>query len=237
MNPGLIVMNVRRLMKRFNRQKPYRGALIRGRFWYFERVVLAFLWAGVSLCGYLAGQQIYNFYEDGQAYQSNPAQKSLPKLNASIVPLQPSNALPVVQHIKADGGQSLFRFKQAETKTLPNEGPPPEDKHTSKKVTEQIKPNPHIWQLEVKRLHEMNMAQQLANAKYQLQSGYFDLARQSFEQILQHDPHHVVALAGMLVVISQRGDLYQREDYLRRLRQEIPDYVPDDDLFLLQVAD
>lgn len=235
MSSGLQMMSVRSVIKRFHRPQPYRGALIHRELWAFESLVRVFLWTGVVLCGSLACQQIYYFCEEnGQAPQSTQQLKSRQKLITSIAPMQPADVLPVVQDRQADFVQSLFRLKQAETKAPPNVNRQPEIA-ASTKVTQQA--NPRVWQLAVTRLHETNMAQQLANAKTQLQSGYVDLARQSFEQILQQDPHHVIALAGMWVVIGQQGDLSQREDYLRRIRQEIPDYVPDDDLFLLQAAD
>lgn len=238
MNPGLLMMSARRAIQRCKRPQPYRGALLHGASWYFESVVLAILWTGILLCGYLACQQIHHFYEENrQRHPSNPLQKPLQTFRTSTAPKQPANDLPLWQDINVDGEQSLFRFRKAETKAPPPENPPQEAAHAATEGATQIKANPHVWQLEVQRWSEGNMAQQLANAKYQLRSGYVDLARQSFEQILQLDPHHVVALAGMLVVMSQRGDLYQREDYLRRLRQEIPDYVPDESVFLLQVAD
>jgi len=235
MNPGRQMMSVRSVIKRFHRPQPYRGALIHRESRECESLMHVFLWTGVVLCGYLACQQIYHFFEESrQAPQSNQQQKSQQKLITSIAPMLPADVLPIVQDRQAGLVQSLFRFKQAETKAPPGVNRQPEIT-ASTKVTQHA--NPRVWQLAVTRLHETNMAQQLANAKYQLQSGYFDLARQSFEQILQQDPHHVVALAGMLVVIGQQGDLSQREDYLRRIRQEIPDYVPDDDHLLLQVAD
>ncbi|WP_053092871.1 lipopolysaccharide assembly protein LapB [Methylophilus sp. TWE2] len=235
MNPGRQMMSVRSVIKRFHRPQPYRGALIHRESREFESLVHVFLWTGVVLCVSLVCQQTYHFFEESrQAPQSNQQQKSQQTLITSIAPMPPADVLPVVQDRQAGLVQSLFRFKPAETKALPSVNRQPEIA-ASTKVTQQA--NPRVWQLEVTRLHETNIAQQLANAKYQLQSGYFDLARQSFEQILQQDPHHVVALVGMLVVIDQQGDLTQREDYLRRIRQEIPDYVPDDDPLLLQVAD
>lgn len=80
-------------------------------------------------------------------------------------------------------------------------------------------------------LPALNIGQQ------QLRLGHFDAAKYMFEQVLEQDAHQVIALAGMLVVMSQRGDIEQREIYLARLRQEIPEYVPNDDLFLLTGED
>jgi hypothetical protein len=235
MNAGRQVMSVRSVIKRFHRSQPYRGALIHRESRGFEHLARLFLWTGVLLCGYLACQQTYHFYEENaQLSQSTPQQKSQQKLITSIAAMPPDDVLPIVPDRLTDLVQSLFHFKQAETKPPPSVNRQPEVTYAPNEVTERT--SSRVWQLEVKRLYEKNMAQQLANAKYQLQSGDVDLARQSFEQILQHDPHHVVALAGMLVV-SQRDDHSQREEYLRRLRQEIPDYEPDNDLFLLQVAD
>jgi tetratricopeptide (TPR) repeat protein len=227
--------------RQLRRSQPYRGALVNEKEAYLERRLIAGLWGGVALLAYLVCRQAYDLcLNNEKAYpfitQKSPLHKpDIPALNTTA----PSDVLPAMQEIKIGRGPSLFHIRQATPSQPSLEGSqhPREEKHRSKIGPQKTNTHSRVWQLEVKRLSEANMAYQLADARDQLQAGRFELARQSFEQVLEQDPHQVVALAGMLVVISQRGDISQRENYLRRLRREIPDFMPDDDLFLLQVAD
>jgi len=98
-------------------------------------------------------------------------------------------------------------------------------------------PKPLRLTLQIQAMPKLqaSLKSQLNTAVQQLLSGQLVLAGASFEEVLQQDPHQVIALAGMLVVTSQRGEIQQREDYLSRIRQEVPDYTPEDDLFLMQL--
>lgn len=227
--------------RQLRRSQPYKGALVNEKDAYFERRLIACLWIGVALLAYLVCQQAYYFcLENEKAYPFVTQKSAFHRPNKpALETTKPSDVLPAMQDIKIGREPSLFKIGQVTAPQRPSEVSqyPREEKHRSKIGLQKTNSHPHVWQLEVKRLSEANMAYQLANARDQLQAGHLELARQSFEQILEKDPHQVVALAGMLVVISQRGDISQRENYLQRLRQEIPDFMPDDDLFLLQVAD
>lgn len=107
-----------------------------------------------------------------------------------------------------------------------------------------VKADSHVMQqplleLSVQRVSASDspVTRDLLMGQQALRQGHFDAARLMFDQVLQHDAHQVVALAGMFVVTSQRGELELREAYLTRLRQEVPEYMPNDDLFLLTGGD
>lgn len=232
-------------MRRLTRQRVYHGALIRDRFWQYAIGMLAMLWTCIALLGYFAMQQVCIMLESKrQGVQLSAHQygeQRLSKLpqgwSAAAATLQPAKVLPLMRAADAVTVEGLFHLKKVETRAPVTVINPSIDHHA---VTPDVVPvRQPPWQLQIQRpsLPEASVKHQLANAQYQLRAGNFELARQSFEHILLQDPHQVVALAGMLEVISQRGEIRQREDYLKRLRQEIPDYVPDDDLFLLQVVD
>lgn len=232
-------------IRRLTWRRVYHGALIRDRLWQYAIGMLAMVWTCIALLGYFAVQQVYTMLESnrqgtrvsehrfGEQQLSKPPQG----LDVPMETLQPAKVLPLMRAAEAMTVEGLFHLKNVETSAPVTAINHPID---SPAFTPDAVPlRQPAWQLQIQRpsLIEASVKHQLANAQYQLLAGNFELARQSFEHILLQDPHQVVALAGMLVVISQRGEIRQREGYLRRLRQEIPDYVPDEDLFLLQVAD
>lgn len=234
MKIGQKVATMPHSIRRLNRSLPYRKALIPNRLKQFEVKLIALLWAGIMLLSGLAGQQIYKLYaEDGQRYAlSKPSQK----LSMTVSPVKLMHTMPAPQtHVM----QSMFHANKTETSAEPVGDSRQQEKQRANVNTPQANLRHSLWQLSVQHseLNEWSLAGQLANAKSQLYAGHVEQAGQSFERILVQDPHQVMALAGMLVVVSQRGDIHQREDYLRRLREEIPDYVSDDNLFLLHLAD
>lgn len=218
----------------FNRTSPYRRALINSGLKQFEIKLLALLWAGISLLGGLACQQTYKLHaqDEGHLEFSKPSNR----LSIVVSPAKPMNTMLVAQ---ATMGQSIFHVNKIEPQVVPVVNSSQQEEQRSNAHTQKADTRRSLWQLSIQYslLNALNLADQLANARSQLQAGHFEQARQSFERILLQDPHQVMALAGMLVVLSQRDETHQREDYLRRLREEIPEYAPDDNLFLLQLAD
>lgn len=225
---------IRRSISRLSRPAPYRGALIDNGLKRFEIKLLVLLWSGITLLSGVVGQQVYKLYaEDEQHFELS---KSSQKLSMAVSPAKPMNTMPTTQ---TNMVQSIFHVIKAETPAVPVVDSKQQETQHSNANTQQVDTRSSLWQLSVQHpaVNELSLADQLASAKSQLQAGHFERARQTFERILMQDPHQVEALAGMLMVISQRGDANQRDDYLRRLREEIPEYAPDNNLLSLQLAD
>jgi hypothetical protein len=215
------------LIRKLSRPSPYRGALIHVGFKRFEMTLFAVLWAGITALGGFACQQMCKFMAGSAQHDS------LRKSSPPSVPLPmrvPANSLPI---LKVGEAPSMFHLNDTETLAPPVMHPKQEAKKLPGLNAQPLTRN-SIWRLEIQHsaVNEWQLAQQLAHAQAQLQAGRLEQARQAFEHILAQDPHQVVALAGMLVVMN--GHASQKEDYLTRLHQEIPDYVPDDDLAGLQ---
>ncbi len=213
----------------------YRNALIHTDLKRVEVGLSYLLWACVVLMSSLLWPAGYHFWFGGD---HGLAAKRPTGLSQSVSGFNPPQ-VPVLAKIALSNQlPSLFRFK-------------PVGAHSSKDVSlhapeaQMVQPaaKPATQPLHL-ALHIQTLPQLHASLKpalniavQQLLSGQLAQASDSFERVLQQDPHQVIALAGMLVVTSQRGEIQQREDYLSRLRSEIPDYAPDDDLFLMQLEE
>ncbi|WP_051412883.1 lipopolysaccharide assembly protein LapB [Methylophilus sp. 5] len=194
------------------------------------------LWGCVALMSGLVWQQGYHMLAGGE----DGMIRVLPgRLSKPVDAFYPINVLVLERGLTSNKLPSLFNFKQAEGSPPISFNHPvvavPQLTHELEKPP--FKPSNLVLQVQASPQLVASVKSQITMATQQLLSGQLALASQSFEQILQQDPHQVVALAGMLVVTSQRGDIQQREAYLSRIRQEIPDYEPDDDLFLMQLED
>jgi len=211
----------------------YRRTLIQTEMKRVEVGLSRLLWGCVVLMSGLVWQQGYPLLAKGE----DDMLRALPhRLSKPVDAFYPINVLALENVVTSNKLPSLFNFEQTEGH------PPATFNHPVAAVppaAEKRSSTPPNFVLQVQAPPQLaaSVNAQITAATQQLLSGQLALARQSFEQVLQQDPHQVVALAGMLVVTSQRGDIQQREDYLSRIRQEIPDYEPDDDLFLMQLAD
>lgn len=213
----------------------YRNALIHTGLKRIE-VGLSYLsWACVVLMSGLVWPAGYYFWFGGD---DGLAGKRPAGLSQSVSGFNPPQVPVLAKVALSNQLPSLFRFK-------------PVDAHSPAAVSlpaleaQMVHPTakPAAQPLHL-ALHTQTLPQLHASLKpalniavQQLLSGQLAQASDSFERVLQQDPHQVIALAGMLVVTSQRGEIQQREDYLSRIRSEIPDYAPDDDLFLMQLEE
>lgn len=212
----------------------YRRALIQTDLKRVEFGLSCLLWACVALISGLVWKQSDHLFDlGGSSIVRRPPQQLrqterqlLPKEIEASAPMVNRQALPSLFHFEhvTAAQTTAKRVPAPEMLTPPAEKVPSYPSH----LTVQVQATPSL---------ATGVRTQLNLATEQLRSGQLLIARQSFEQVLQQDPHQVVALAGMLVITSQQGDIQQREDYLSRMRQEIPDYVPDDDLFLMLLED
>lgn len=195
------------------------------------------LWGGVILMACLIWQEWGSQLSGSEraAARKQPAVmrktrgfEASPTQTQALARVVPSHSLP-----------SLFHIERHTAKL--REAPPdhPSTMKVMKQPTELASHQPPHFTLRIQAvpLQQEAVKSRLNMATQQLLSGQLLAARASFEQVLQQDPHQVVALAGMLVVTSQQGEIEQREAYLNRIRQEIPGYVPEDDLFLMQLED
>lgn len=194
------------------------------------RKLTALLWAGVALsCGaawqawsaLLARLDINFPVRPAQRFPDAQPPDTLAKNQPHP---QPANHLP-----------SLFEIKPIEKSSLPLLQEALVQVERRSQEQSNIQSARRQWTIGFQRLSTVDtmLNNELWLAQQNLRLGNFDEARLSFEQVLHMDPHQVVALAGMLVVTSQRGELQLREEYLSRIRLEIPGYTPDDDMFLL----
>jgi hypothetical protein len=128
--------------------------------------------------------------------------------------------------LKRYGGNSVFQLtKQHAPEIIPAKHPAEPDKqeHAVPVPLRNIRP----WQLQIYRppISDARMLGAIAHAQQQLQSGQLGLARQTFLAVLSQDSHRVEAIEGMLQISRQLGDREGEEQYLERLRQEIPGYL------------
>jgi hypothetical protein len=213
---------------------PYRHALIQTDLKRVEFGLSCLLWVCVTLISGLVWQQSNHLFDLGGSSIVRRPPQQLRQTERQLLPKEIEASEPMVNR---QALPSLFHFEhvtvaQTTAKRVPAPEMliPPAEKVPSypSHLTVQVQATPSL---------ATGVRTQLNLATEQLRSGQLFIARQSFEQVLQQDPHQVVALAGMLVITSQQGDIQQREDYLSRMRQEIPDYIPDDDLFLMLLED
>jgi hypothetical protein len=214
----------------------YRHALIVTDLRRVEIGLSYLLWGCVALLSGLVWQEGYQMWAGGE----NGIVRQLPAgLNKPVDAFYPIHAPALAKVASSNPLPSLFNFKPLAVYSptvlshLVPEAP------VAMSATEQPSPKPLRLALHIQTATPLqaSLKSQLNIAAQQLLAGQLALARESFEQVLQQDPHQVIALAGMLVVTSQRGEIQQREDYLSRIRQEIPEYAPEDDLFLMQLED
>lgn len=214
--------------------RAYRRALIQTDLKRIESGLSCLLWACVALMSGLVWQQSDHLFDPSG---SNFVRRPPPQLRQAERKLHPKEIQASEPMLNTQALPSLFHLEHVTVaQTTAKRAPAPEmQTPPAKKVPSY--PSLLALQVQVTPSLATGVRTQLNVATEQLLSGQLLIARQSFEQVLQQDPHQVVALAGMLVITSQQGDIQQREDYLSRMRQEIPDYVPDDDLFLMLLED
>ncbi|WP_235272953.1 hypothetical protein [Methylophilus sp. Q8] len=215
-------------------QRAYRRALIITDLKRVEIGLSYLLWGCVVLISGLVWQEGYHILSGGEngiirqlpAGLSQPVDAFYPIHAPALGNLATSNKLP-----------SLFTFKPTKPSPVTALSYPAAEAPVEGYATAKPAPKPLRLTLQIQAMPKLqaSLKSQLNTAVQQLLSGQLVLAGASFEEVLQQDPHQVIALAGMLVVTSQRGEIQQREDYLSRIRQEIPDYTPEDDLFLMQL--
>lgn len=213
----------------------YRNTLIHSDLKRVEVGLSYLLWGCVVLMSSLLWPAGYHFWFGGD---DGLAAKRPTGLSQSVSGFNPPQ-VPVLAKIALSNQlPSLFRFKPVGVHS-------PKDVSLHAPEAQMVQPTakPAAQPLHL-ALHIQTLPQLHASLKpalniavQQLLSGQLAQASDSFERVLQQDPHQVIALAGMLVVTSQRGEIQQREDYLSRIRSEIPDYAPDDDLFLMQLEE
>lgn len=215
---------------------PFRHALVHSAIKRIELGLTYLLW-GCVLCmlGLIWQQGVRLLYRGEEVLLRRPP-KSMKQAGPRFSPIklvkQPHShhpsALPSLFRIEKDKTAVEKPLTEDHTVTAP----PAQASQQS--LSPRLSMSLHIQQVPQLQAH---LKTQLNQAKQQLQSGRLAMARQSFEQVLRQDPHQVIALAGMLVITSQRGEIQQRAEYLARLRQEIPDFIPEDDLFLMQLEE
>jgi len=214
--------------------RAYRRALIQTDLKRVEFGLSCLLWACVVMISGLVWQQGDNLFDQGGSSIVRRPPHQLRQAGRTLHPKDIGSAKSVVT---SQPLPSLFHFKQVAVRQPEPLSPPAHEVLTPPAEKKPSYPPRLTLQVQVVPQLGASVRAQLNVATEQLLSGQLLLARQSFEQVLQQDPHQVVALAGMLVITSQHGDIQQREDYLGRMRQEIPDYAPDDDLFLMRLED
>lgn len=208
----------------------YRKALIHSDLKRIELGLSYLLWACVVLMSSLVWPAGYHFWFGGD---DGVAAKRSAGLSQSVSGFNPPQ-VPVLTKIALSNQlPSLFRFKPVGVHS-----PKDVSLHAVQPIAKPAAQPLHLA-LHIQTLPQLHASLKpaLNIAVQQLLSGQLAQASDSFERVLQQDPHQVIALAGMLVVTSQRGEIQQREDYLSRIRSEIPDYAPDDDLFLMQLEE
>lgn len=231
MNSRLLGTRVRNLFKSFARVNPYKGALVKITGNYVETGLLMSLVAVLILLTYFVCQQANGLFERKQQAQYLIAQDMrLQKNNLlDIHPIPPEERLPAITVTTGGNSDSLFHFKKNDFLRVPTQlNQHQEENEHPNVIAEEAIGHTHIWRLEVNRLDEEALMQLLSNARKQLKSGDYELALKLFNQVLQQDEHHVLALAGMLFLSRLRGDSTLAQEYLQRLRHEVPDYLPDD---------
>lgn len=214
----------------------YRNALIHSDLKRVEVGLSYLLWGCVVLMSSLVWPAGYHFWFGGG---DGLAAKRPAGLSQSVSGFNPPQVHVLANIALSNQLPSLFRFKPVDAHppaavSLPAPETPMMVQPIAKPAAQPLHLALHIQTLP--QLHA-SLKPALNIAVQQLLSGQLAQASDSFERVLQQDPHQVIALAGMLVVTSQRGEIQQREDYLSRIRSEIPDYVPDDDLFLMQLEE
>lgn len=86
--------------------------------------------------------------------------------------------------------------------------------------------NTRLWQLQIHRpaISETLVINEIENAARQLQSGQVSVAQQTLRAVLARDSHSVEAMEVMRLASRQLGDVESEQQYLERLRLEIPEY-------------
>jgi hypothetical protein len=217
-------------------QRIYRSALIITDLKRVEIGLSYLLWGCVVLISGLVWQEGYHLLTGGE----NGMDRQLPDgLSKPVDAFYPIHVPALGDMATVNKLPSLFNFKSMKSSPPPALSHPAVEVPVATHATERPSATPLRLALQVQAMPQLqaSLKSQLNIATQQLLFGQLVQARTSFEQVLQQDPHQVIALAGMLVVTSQRGEIQQREVYLSRLRQEIPDYTPEDDLFLMQLED
>lgn len=190
--------------------------------------VLLVLWLTMALSGWLAWQQLYMTLAEAPGQEMTHAPQLAQYLSARAADQPAMVNEPMVDEVMASSAlQSVFYAAQSEpVSNAPMALEPPD--HALEVATEQLSPHSH-WLLEVWRptAADAGFRQQLLRANEQLLAGQFDQAGFVYEQLLQRDPHQVVALAGMRELASQQGDIRRHDEFLDRLYQEIPGYLPE----------
>ncbi|MGP1716617.1 MAG: hypothetical protein ACTS9Y_05500 [Methylophilus sp.] len=215
---------IRRIKLYLSFKKVYRGSLVLTPTWKTETGLTALLSAGMALMGVVTAVLIKTMFFDTQSHTAEVGLKNMqpPPLLTSHVPIEQkvSNSLVAVKN-----NETLFQLNKP-----PVQEAPPAEQHaqlerphrTAKVPIQQMRP----WHLQIHRpsMSTTHMEGIIANAHELLQSGQVSLARQAFLMLLTQDAHSVEAIAGMLLVSRQLGDSQSEEEYLEKLRQEIPDY-------------
>lgn len=215
---------------------PFRHALVPSAIKRIEQGLTYLLW-GCVLCmlGLIWQQGVRLLYRGEEVFLRRPP-KTMKQAGPRFSPIKLAkkphshhpSALPSLFHIEKDKTEAATSMTDDRTASAP-----------PAQASQQSLSPPLSMSLHIEQLPQLQagLKMQLNQATQQLQSGRLALARQTFEQVLRQDPHQVIALAGMLVITSQRGEIQQRAEYLARLRQEMPDFVPEDDLFLMQLEE
>ena len=205
----------------------YGGALISSSC-KAERALAVLLWAGIGLIVLMTCMHMDTLFPDEDLHT---LQQLPPRIAITIAAAQ---AAPEMA-LKRKDNDSLFQLVE---KDMPVHPLLPESVERDRRPQAPVR---HIrqWQLHIQRpaIPETLVADGVANAARQLQSGQLSLARQALQAVLTQDPHSVQAMEGMRLASRQLGDVESEQKYLEMLRLEIPGYDIDHNETLISGLD
>ncbi len=193
--------------------------------WRTQGGLHALLGAGIACVTLVAAQQMIRLATMVPTPLSQPPKR---QLNLSFLPVSLPGEIAAAQD-----SDSLFALPRPTVITPPQPAP------VAESPVRPSKPEPAVsvphWQIEIQVSpvpETATLRHSLANATHDLQAGNIDTASQEILTILERDPHQVEALEAMLFVSRSSGDISSEEMYLERLRQAVPDYEYDREVFL-----
>lgn len=206
--------------------RAYRRALIKPAIWSNERILNTLLLAGIGLMVFLICQHAMWILrkEPLQAFIKPPQQLQVKPAHEKIMP---KSGLTLNRQV------SLFTLIKPSNISKETEAKDSGNRENAARKLEAPVINPRAWRIQIQSPHlvEDGALNNISNAHKYLQAGNVDLATQVFQSILLQDPHRVEALVGMWLVSKTLGHAQTQEEYLQRLRQEIPDYIHNDYVF------
>jgi hypothetical protein len=209
--------SVRRFKFYLASQSAYRGCLMTASSWKAEKALHALLWGVAGLIMIVSYQPLQTARLDRTSNVFKKPSQRLP-VNSSAV----KSSSDLVQNKNVS--QSIFQL----AKQLPEAATGVEPDHV---LTEKLIPQKRVakqlrMQLQIQQavISEAEILNSLAYANQSIQSGQLESAKEVLQEILRQDPHQVEALEGMLMISRKVADPSREEEYLERIRQEIPEY-------------